>query len=316
MISIEAELSGVKTVGITGHIRPDGDCTGSTLGLYNYIKDNMPEIDVDIYLEPVENCYKFLRYSDCIKSYSAKNREYDVFVVLDCGDIERTAGFVRDLIRNAKKTICIDHHETVKNFATINHVIPKTGSASEVLYELLDENKVSKAVAECLYVGIINDTGVFKYQSTTSRTMEIAGKFMNLGIDFTKIIDDTFYRRTYMQTMLVGHALSSSVLTMEGKLIYSFATKALLDSLGLVGRDAGVVIDQLRFVKNVEVALFMYELPDGQIKGSLRSVDRIDVNCIANQLGGGGHMRAAGFTSTLSAEEIVAKVEELMGEQL
>ena len=100
------------------------------------------------------------------------------------------------------------------------------------------------------------------------------------------------------------------------ELIYSFATKALLDSLGLVGRDAGVVIDQLRFVKNVEVALFMYELPDGQIKGSLRSVDRIDVNCIANQLGGGGHMRAAGFTSTLSAEEIVAKVEELMGEQL
>ena len=316
MISVDNELSGVRSVGITGHVRPDGDCIGSTLGLYNYIKENVPEISVDIYLEPIEECYKFLKNADSIKTGCTEEKKYDVFFVLDCGDKERVASFTRKLIDNAAKTICIDHHETVTNFADINHIVPKIGSASEVLYELLDEKKITKSVAECLYVGIINDTGVFKYQATSRRTMEIGGKLMDYGINYTSIIDDTFFRRTYEQTLLVGEALLASRLLMDGKFIYSYISKAKLDELGLIGRDAGVVIDQLRFVKGVEVALFMYELPDGVIKGSLRSVDKVDVNYIANKFGGGGHIRAAGFTASQKPEQIALQIQNLIGEQI
>lgn len=313
MAFIERELAGASTVGITGHLRPDGDCTGSTLGLYNYIKENLPNIDVDIFLEPIENCFKFLKGSDMIHTFSTrKKKHYDVFVILDCGDIERTADFVRELIMDADKTICIDHHVTGSFFATVNHVCPEVSSASEVLYELLEADCVSKNVAECLYVGMIHDTGVFKYQSTTSRTMEIAGKFMDMGIDFTHIIDDTFFRKSYEQNVVMGIALINSKRLLGGKLIYSYMSQETLKEHGLIGRDTGGIIDQLRFTQGVEVAVFMYELPDGRIKTSLRSVWNVDVNTIANSFGGGGHLRASGFTTELPLPEIINKLESLV----
>lgn len=316
MNSICEELKGAVSVAITGHVRPDGDCTGATLGLYNYLQENMPELKVDIYLEALEPRFNFLKNSECIKNESDKNAVYDVFIVLDCGDLGRVADFTVDLIKNARKTICIDHHLTSEKFATVNHVLPKISSACEVLYELLEDDKISKAVAECLYVGMIHDTGVFKYQSVTCRTMEIAGKLMNKGIDFTRIIDDTFFRKSYIQNKLMGLSLINSELLLDGKLIYSYMPMATLNEYKVPGRELSGVIDQLRFTERVEAAMFIYDLPDGGAKVSLRSVDFIDVNKVANEFGGGGHMRAAGFTIKMPVREIVDKVQKLIGEQL
>lgn len=316
MISLMKELDGAKTVAITGHVRPDGDCAGSTLGLYNYLKENMPQLEVDIYLEPIEKSFMFLANSADIKHSSDGDKIYDVFVVLDCGDLGRVATFTVDLIHNAKKTICIDHHVTSLNFADINHVLPQIGSASEVLYELLDSDKISKEVAECLYLGMIHDTGVFKYQSTTKRTMEIAGILMEKGIDFTKIIDDTFFRKGYLQNKLLGQALLDSELLLNGNLISSYLPLKTLNKYGVPGRELGGVIDQLRFTEGVQVAMFIYDLPDGSAKVSLRSVDYVDVNKVANEFGGGGHIRAAGFTIKMPITEIVNKVSELVAAQL
>lgn len=316
MNSVFEELQGAKTVAITGHVRPDGDCTGSTLGLYNYLSENMPELKVDIFLENIEPRFGFLTGSENIKFSAGEIKEYDVFFVLDCSDLGRVADFTVDLIKKARKTICIDHHLTADDFATVKHVLPQISSASEVLYELLDESRISKAVAECLYVGIIHDTGVFKYQSVTSRTMEIAGKLMNKGINFTAIIDDTFFRKSYVQNKLLGVSLLNSELLLEGKLIYSYMPAQTLKEYGVPGRELSGVIDQLRFTEAVQVAMFIYDLPDGQAKVSLRSVDYVDVNKVANEFGGGGHMRAAGFTIKMPVKDIVAKVSELVKEQL
>ncbi|MGN0375042.1 MAG: bifunctional oligoribonuclease/PAP phosphatase NrnA [Butyrivibrio sp.] len=316
MNSIYEELKGAATVAITGHIRPDGDCTGATLGLYNYLRENMPELKVDIFLETIEPRFAFLSGSDEIKNCPGENSRYDVFIILDCGDLGRVASFTVELIKNSAKTICIDHHLTTDYFATVNHVLPQVSSASEVLYELLDENKISKAVAECLYVGIIHDTGVFKYQSVTSRTMEIAGKLMDKGINFTAIIDETFFRKSYVQNKLLGISLMNSQVLLEGRFIYSYMPMATLNEYGVPGRDLSGVIDQLRFTEGVQAAMFIYDLPDGSVKVSLRSVDYVDVNKIANAFGGGGHMRAAGFTVKMPVEEIVKKVTGLLNEQL
>ena len=179
MVSVEEEILSAASIGITGHIRPDGDCVGSTLGLYNYIRENMPDKTVDIYLDPIEKNFKFLSGASDIRHSANKNIKYDVFIILDCGDLGRVAEFTLDYIRNASKTICIDHHMSTKGIADVNHICPQISSASEVLFELLDENHISKNTAECLYTGMVHDTGVFKYQSTTSRTMQIAGKLMD-----------------------------------------------------------------------------------------------------------------------------------------
>ena len=316
MESVAGELYGASSVGITGHVRPDGDCVGSTLGLYNYIRDNMPRIKVDVFLEPVEDHFKFLTGSSEIHHKPDTDTKYDVFFVLDCKDMERTASFTHDYIKNAGKTVCIDHHVTGAWEADVNHVRPEVSSTCQVLYELLDEDKISKNTAECIYTGIIHDTGVFKYQSVTARTMEIGGKLMSKGINFTKIIDDTFFRKSYAQNRLMGYALLESQTLNDGKLIYSYITAKTLSEFGVIGRDTGGIIDQLRFTEGVEVAMFMYDLPDGRIKASLRSVNDIDVNLIANQFGGGGHMRAAGFSTTLTADEIIKGVSELVAKQL
>lgn len=317
MNSINEVLEGAKTVAITGHIRPDGDCAGSTLGLYNYLLENMPELEVDIYLESLSDSFLFLKNSENIKTKADdKEKVYDVFFVLDCGDLSRVADFTTKLINNARKTVCIDHHMSSNGFADVNHILPKISSACEVLFELLCEDKITKEVAECLYLGMIHDTGVFKYQSTTGRTMEIAGVLMEKGIDFTSIIDDTFFRKSYVQNKMMGIALCDSKLLLDGKLIYSYLPHKILAENNIPGRDLNGIIDQLRFTEGVEVAMFIYDLPDGSKKVSLRSVDMVDVNSIANEFMGGGHMRAAGFTVQMSCEDIVNKVSRLVSAQV
>lgn len=305
---IDEIIAGAVTVGITGHVRPDGDCVGSTLGLYNYIKDNYPEIKVTVYLEKFEEHFKFINGADNVVHELDTTVRHDVFIVLDCGDLNRIANFVRHTFEAAEKTVCIDHHTCNLSFADVNHVIAGMSSTCEVLYELLDADKVGKNTAEALYTGIIHDTGVLKYRSTTKRTMEIAGNLMDMGIDYTAIIDDTFYRKTFVQNQLLGIALINSELFNNGKIISSFMPLSTMQKYGATGTDMGGIIDQLRFTEGIEIAVFLYELPDGSKKGSLRSVNNIDVNVIANCFGGGGHVRAAGFTSNLKPEEILDKI--------
>ena len=142
--------------------------------------------------------------------------------------------------------------------------------------------------------------------------MQIAGKLMDKGIDFTSIIDDTFFRKSYKQNLLLGKELLDSERLLDGRLIYSYVSADTVKEYDVIGRDTGGIIDELRFTEGVEVAVFMYELPDGKIKTSLRSVHDVDVNSIAGEFGGGGHIRAAGFTTTLDKNAIITKLEELV----
>lgn len=316
MIKLDEELKNAKSVGITGHVRPDGDCVGSTLGLYNYIKDNYPQIKVNIFLEPPESVFSFIRGFNEIVTQEIGDIKYDLFVILDVGDIERVAEFVWPYIANATKTICIDHHVTSKGIGDVNYNQPQISSASEVLISFLDMDKISKFAAESLYTGIINDTGVFKYQSVNRKTMEIAGELMSKGIDFTSIIDDTFFRKSYAQNKAMGWALMEARLELDGKLIYSYMPKSILNKFGLAGRETGGIIDQLRFTNGIEVAMFIYDLPGEGKKVSFRSVKDVDVNVVANAFGGGGHMRAAGCTVSMPVDELIEKTKELLRKQL
>ena len=138
--------------------------------------------------------------------------------MLDCGDKERL-GFSKALFEHAKETFCVDHHISNLAFADQNYIFPEASSTSELVYRLLDLEKITKETAECLYLGIVHDTGVFQYSCTAPETMEVAANLMRKGINASEIIEKTFYERRLLRTRFWGgHCLKVFCLWMENVL--------------------------------------------------------------------------------------------------
>ena len=306
----------VNTVAIGGHVRPDGDCVGSTLGLYQYIKKCFPNIHVDVYLEDIPESFKsMIPVSEEILHEIDSKKIYDLFVALDCGDAGRL-GFSAPLFENAKATVCIDHHVSNTSFADENYIVPDASSTSELVYNLLDKEKITTEIAECLYLGIVHDTGVFQYSCTSPETMEAAADLMRKGIRSNEIIDKTFYEKTYAQNQILGRALLESFLFMDGKCIVSYITKKIMDFHGVTPKDLEGIVSQLRVIKDVEVAILLYETAPQEYKVSLRATGDVDVSKVAGFFGGGGHKKAAGVTMKGTVHDIINNLAEQIDLQL
>lgn len=304
---LNSKLIGAEKIAVAGHIRPDGDCIGSCLALYQYLKDNKKDFklkQIDVYLEPFGNEFRILKGVEEIKHSYDSDEVYDLFISLDCGSLDRLGGAMKYFM-TAKDTINIDHHISNNLFARTNHVIAGASSTSEVLYDLFDEGKITKEIAEDLYAGIINDTGVFKHSNTTGKTMMAAAKLIEKGIDFSNLIDEAFLGKTYMQNQLLGRCLMESILVLGGKVIVSYASRKMLDFYEASHSDLEGIIDQLRATKGTEVAIFIYESDFQEFKVSLRSNGEVDVSRIAIYFGGGGHIKAAGCTMRGSAHDVI-----------
>lgn len=309
-------LEQVKTVAIGGHVRPDGDCVGSCMGVYQYIKTWYPEIEVDVYLEDIPESFKpMIPVSEEILHEVDEEKVYDLFIALDCGDAKRL-GFSAPLFENAKATMCIDHHVSNVSFADENHIVPDASSTSELVYDLLDKEKITTEIAECLYLGIVHDTGVFQYSCTSPKTMEIAADLMRKEIRSSEIIDKTFYEKTYAQNQILGRALLESFLFMGGKCIVSYITKRIMDFHGVTPKDLEGIVSQLRVTKGVEVAILLYETAPQEYKVSLRATGDIDVSKVAGFFGGGGHKKAAGVTMKGTVHDIINNLSEQIDLQL
>lgn len=321
MINLAMELENAKSVAIAGHIRPDGDAIGSCLGLYHYLKKNYPDIDVTVYMEEIPDAYALIAGVSEICHDFGQEKTFDVFFCMDCADEERL-GKAAVYRNNAAKTICIDHHVSNGGFAEVNYIVPGASSTSELVFELLDEDKITLEAAEALYMGIAHDTGVFRHSSTTPETMEIAAKLMRKGVRFSKIINDTYYEKTYHQNQILGRALLESILMMDKKVIFSAVREKDMDFYGVTPSDMDGIVQTLMATAGTEVAIFMYEISPRTYKVSLRSKEIVDVSTVAAYFGGGGHVHAAGCTMqgsiydvvnniTLHIEQQLQKVEEL-----
>lgn len=309
------EIENANSIVLLGHIRPDGDCVGSCLGVYNYCMDNYPDKTVDIYLDAFKSEFLFLRGADCIL-HEKKDKQYDLCISIDSGDLDRHGEFVV-YQQTAKRTMCVDHHVSNKGYGDVCYVMTECSAAAEAIYTLLEPDKIHEACAQCLYLGIVHDTGVFKYSNTTKQTMEIAGALIEKGVKSQDIIDGTFYQKTFKQNKMLAKALDAAYLMFDGKLIVSCLTKDVFDENDATNLDTDGVVDALRITEGVEVALWMYEYPKlGTFKCSLRSVSYVDVNRIACALGGGGHVRAAGVEVTGTKEQILEQVTKMIAEQL
>lgn len=303
-------LMGAGSVAIGGHARPDGDCVGSCLGLYQYIRENCKDKRVDVYLEEIPESFQFIEAAKEIRHEIPEEQTvYDLFICLDCGDKDRLA-FSIPLFDAAKHTLCVDHHISNRGFAEENYVVPDASSTSELICRLLEEDKISLETASSLYLGIVHDTGVFQYSCTSPETMRIAAGLLEKGVDGPKIIQDTFYEKTYAQNQILGRALLESIVFMDGACIASYVKKNVMEFYGVTPKDLEGIVSQLRVTKGVEVAIFMYEQKTNIYKVSLRSKDKIDVSRIAQYFGGGGHRKAAGFTMHGSPHDVLNNLSE------
>ncbi len=308
MVSLASCLNGISTAAIAGHIRPDGDSVGSCLAVYNYILDNFPGIRADIYLDQIPEKFSFLKNAERILNPETADtsRTYDIFFSLDCGDEERL-GAAFSFFRTAGRTVCVDHHITNTNFADVNEVHPEVSSTSELLFQMMDADRINEDVAECLYVGIALDTGIFRYPCTSPLTMRIAGDLMAKGIPYPEIVDRVYCIRTYPQQKIRGKAFADACLYLNGKCIVSVITKEDMDNCGATHEDLDEIVSDLRSTSGVEVSVFLYETDEGY-KISLRSASYVDVARIAQNFGGGGHARAAGASSRSDPDEILGKL--------
>ena len=244
-----------------------------------------------------------------------KKSSHDLFICLDCGDEDRL-GFAKPLFESAKNTFCVDHHISNRAFARVNYIFPDASSTSELIYQLLDKDKITKKIAEALYVGIAHDTGVFQYSCASPATFRVSADLLERGIDAPALIDATYYEKTYVQNQMLGRALLDSRLCLDGKCIVSVLTKDLLDLYQADSKDTEGIVSQLRVTKGVEVAVFIYEQAPQVLKVSLRSKRYADVSKVAQYFGGGGHVRAAGCTVKGQAQDVIEDLVKQIEKQL
>ena len=192
---LETILQDVKSVGLAGHIRPDGDSVGACVGLWNYLKDNYPQIQADIWLEQPDRKFSILEGYEMIRQPDGEERKYDLFISLDAADRNRL-GAALPYFESAARTLCVDHHISNKGFGDEKVIDAGASSACEVLFRLLDPEKISRNTAAALYMGIAHDTGVFQYSCTSPETMRAAAVLMEKGIPYSRILEETYYKKT------------------------------------------------------------------------------------------------------------------------
>jgi bifunctional oligoribonuclease and PAP phosphatase NrnA len=306
---------------LAAHERPDGDALGSLVGMQGLLsalgKDSVMFIAADDLPLPLE--YRFFALDGLIQAPPADVAERTV-VFLDCGNIDRNSASV---LHDGKHLLNIDHHHDNTRFGTLDHVVPDASCTAEIVWDLMRSLEIgpTPVVAEALYVGLITDTGRFMYENTGPRAHEMAADLIGAGVDVQAV-----YRRLYEEMpegklALLALALNqirrfdSGELTLAALSAEDFR-KAAADESYSEG-----IIDHLRAVQGTKVAALVRELSSGERKGqykvSLRATDDdVDVSMIARGQGGGGHRRAAGFSTTLELDELISFLRQALAAQL
>lgn len=310
------EIGSAKSVAIAGHIRPDGDCISSTLAVYGYLKNARPDMKITVFTQDnPPTIFSYLKgYDEMNLTYSPKEK-YDVFIALDVSSIDRLGESVY-FFDAADKTICVDHHETNPGLADVNEIRPKASSTCEVLYNLFEKQYIDDAVAECLFTGIVHDSGVFQYSNMSRESFNIVGELVEYGFDGPKIIQDTFYVKSYVQNQILGRALLESILFMDGKCIVSMVDRKMMDFYNVLPKHLEGIVNQLKNTRGVEVAIFMYEMGTQRFKVSMRSNGGVNVATVATVFGGGGHERAAGVEMNGTYYDVINALSKEIEKQM
>ena len=308
------ECGNARRIGISGHVRPDGDCVGACLGLWQYLAKCLPEASVQVFLEKPADIYREIKGFGEIVTDFPEEEPFDVFFLLD--SVPDRMGEALSYYRAAGKKINIDHHVSNKGCGDVNYIRPEIGSTSELIYDMIAPDMLDQDMAKAIYTGIIHDTGVFQYENTTPATMEKGARLIGSGFDFSRLIRETFYQKTYVQAQIMRRTLMESIRFLDGTCIVSAIDRKTMEFYHAEPKDLDGIVNQLRNIEGVECAIFMYQTNLLEYKVSLRSGDKVNVAEVASYFGGGGHVRAAGCTMSGTFHDCVNNISLHIEKQL
>ena len=287
-------LREAQTVCVAGHVRPDGDCVGSQLGLTFALRDQGKKV-VCWNEDRIPQKYNFLD-PDGVFQPPKPGCQFDCAVATDAASFERL-GTVGPCIADRKLFINIDHHESNTRFADVNWVSGREPSTGELIFRLLKVARwpITRRIADCLFTAVSTDTGSFQYPTTRPGTYHVAGELVHRGANLAKICDEVYQSYPLSRARLLRHVYSHFRLTDHDRIAWFWLRKADFARSGAESCDSEGLIDHIRAIAPVEVACVFEEAEPEVTRVSLRSKsEKVNVNDIAAQFGGGGHPAAAG----------------------
>jgi len=299
-------LRHAQSVIVCGHVRPDGDAIGSVLALTLALRDAgiaaIPTL-ADSGTHPPKT-YAFLPGVALFAPVSELETP-DVFVALDTPNLERL-GDAADIARAAETTIVIDHHPDNAEFGTVNVVDHTMAASSQLVWHLLERLEIapSPEVALCCYVGLMTDTGRFQFDNTTPETLRDAASMLEAGVSPAEASRLVFQERSAGSLALQARAMSRIEVVNDGHVAMSWIADADYQETGALPEDSEYLADAVREIGGVDVVVVL-RLIEGEIRGNLRAKTGFDVSAVARDLGGGGHVAAAGFTFQGTREELL-----------
>jgi phosphoesterase RecJ-like protein len=294
---IDRIIEGIQqshTICIAGHIRPDGDCVGSQLGLTLALRNEGKKV-LCWNEDSIPQKYRFLDHAGTIEK-PRRGMKFDCVIATDAASFERL-GAVGPCVTNRKLFINIDHHESNTRYADVNWVSAREPSTGELIFRLMQAAKwpITKPIANCLFTAVSTDTGSFQYPSTRPGTYHVAGELVRRGADLAKITDEVYQSYPLSRARLLRHVYSHFRLTHNNQIAYFWLKKADFARTGADSSDSEGLIDHIRAIEPVVVACVFEELEPKMTRISLRSKsEKVNVNEIAALFGGGGHPAAAG----------------------
>jgi len=305
-----------RTLCVVGHIRPDGDCVGSQLGLTLALHGEGKKV-LCWNEDPLPQKYEFLDPGHLFQR-PKPGHKFDCVIATDAASFDRL-GKVGSCIARRKLFINIDHHESNTRYADINWISPREPSSGELVFRIMRVAKwpITKPIADCLFTAVSTDTGSFQYPSTRPGTYHVAGELVRRGADLAKICDEVYQSYPLSRARLLRHIYSHFHLTHQNKIAYFWLKKADFARTGAESSDSEGLIDHIRAIAPVVVACVFEEIDPQLTRISLRSKSAdVNVNDIAAQFGGGGHPAAAGARITGNPLSVQRKVIAAIKESL
>lgn len=293
MLSQVVELIETKnTFGITTHIKPDGDGVGSSLGLCWLLRSFGKSAEV-IVNGDIPPAYRDLPGADAIRDVKAVDAKYDAIFVIECSDLDRPG--IKGLENEV--TVNIDHHATSEHFGTINWIDATASAVGEMIYNLCKAigGKVTKEIAECVYMALVTDTGSFHFSNTTERTLKVASELVKAGVKPAKISEAVYNNYPWSRIELMRQVLDTVKRDESGQVAWMRQTLAMREDANAIDGDNNGFVNIPLAAKEVLAVVYMREVGPNDFRVSLRSKGDINVAKVAERFGGGGHRNAAGL---------------------
>ena len=292
MLSQVVELIEKKqTFAITTHVRPDGDGVGSSLGLCWLLRSLGKKAEV-VLRDEIPVSYAGLPGANEVKRVSEVNGQYDAIFVIECSDINRPG--IKGL--ENQLTVNIDHHSSSEHFGTINWIDATASAVGEMIYNLCKAigGRITKEIAECVYLALVTDTGSFHFPNTTERTLKVASELIKVGVKPAQISEAVYNSYPWSRIELMRQVLATVKRNETGNVAWMRQSLAMAEDAEAVDGDNNGFVNIPLAAKEVEAVVYMREVQPNAYRVSLRSKNNINVARVAEKFGGGGHKNAAG----------------------